>query len=266
MTMMNMKNIMEAVLGVAVGLAFSACDKVDEADRYIKADMPETGRNVLVEEFTGQFCINCPDGHAIIKNIKDLYGEKVITVGIHAGQLAWDDVKQGGLKTVDGDAYASKWNVLSYPSIVVNHQGSAISNMAQWQDAVQKAMGLDAKASIELEATLTEDGKSVNVSAKMIAEANVSANYQVWLTESGITALQQDMSAAGYNLNYVHNHVYRASVNGVGGEKVSLASGVYTEKSNTMSLDSAWKVKNLAVVAFLYDENGVIQVEEVEVK
>lgn len=258
--------MIKAALGIAACVAFSACDKVDEADRYIQAEMPETGRNVLVEEFTGQFCVNCPDGHAIIRKIKELYGEKVIAVGIHAGQLAWDDVANGGLKTADGDKYASKWNVLSYPSIVVNHQGNAISNMAQWQDAVQKAMGMDAKTDIELDAALTEDGKNVKITARMLADTNVNANYQVWLTESGITAFQQDMTAVGYDLNYVHDHVYRAAVNGVGGEEISLASGIYAEKTNTYAVDAKWNAKNLAVVAFLYDGNGVIQVEEAVVK
>lgn len=266
MKMMKKRNIIKAMLGVAMIAALSACDKVEEADRYIKVEMPEIGRNVLVEEYTGQFCVNCPDGHAILNNIRDLYGEKVITVGIHAGKTAWDDVASGGLKTADGDAYAGKWNLLSYPSIVVNHQGAPISNMAQWQDAVQKAMDMDAKADIVLAATLTEDGKSVKVTARMLADADVDANYQIWLTESNIVAFQQNMTAVGYDLNYVHNHVYRASVNGVGGEKISLASGIYSEMENTIALESKWNVENLAVVAFLYDGNGVIQVEETVVK
>lgn len=262
--MMTKKNILSSVLGIAVMALLAACDKVSEADRYIKADMPEIGRKVLVEEFTGQFCVNCPDGHAMIRNIKSLYGDNVITVSIHAGQLAWDDAANGGLKTAEGDEYANEWKVISYPSIVVNHSGSPISNMAQWQDAVQRAMGKDANVDIDLAATLSDDGKTIYVNSKMLPDGNVNAKYQIWLTESNIVAFQQDMTSVGYDLNYVHNHVYRSSVNGIKGEAVSLAASIYSEFADTIEIDANWNVENLSVVAFLYDDNGVIQVEEAE--
>ncbi|MBQ0022752.1 MAG: Omp28 family outer membrane lipoprotein [Prevotellaceae bacterium] len=248
---------------MALGLTLSACDSVDENERYIAAEIPEVGRNVLVEEYTGQFCVNCPDGHATLKKIKELYGDKVITVGIHAGALSWDDVEHGGLKTPEGDAYADKWGVEAYPSIIVDHKGTPISTMAQWQDAVQKNMGQVAKADIELSASLSEDGKKIEIKSSLLANNSMSASYQIWITESKIAAFQQTLS--DNVLDYEHNHVYRASVNGVGGEEISLSSGIIAEKTHTIEINNSWEKQNLSVVAFLYDGNGVIQVEEAAV-
>lgn len=259
---MKTMNIYKILGAFALTASLCACDKIAEDERFIKVDMPETGRNVLIEEFTGQFCVNCPDGHEMINNIKSVYGEKVISVGIHAGQLAWDDVKNGGLKTPDGDAYANKWNVLSYPSIVVNHAGNPISNMAQWQDAVQKVLGQTVRVEYNVEASISADGKRIEVKSTVLPNENIDARYNVWVTESNITAFQQDMSAAGYDLNYVHNHVYRASMTGKDGEEMKADANVTSAQTDHIDIDPSWNLDNINIVAFIYDGNGVIQVVE----
>lgn len=254
------KNIFKAVCSVALLSALSACDKVAENERYIEAEIPAVGRKILVEEFTGQLCINCPDGHEAMSNIKSLLKENVIAVSIHAGHLALDTPGYG-LKTPDGDTYANAWGVQAYPCIVVNRQGNIVNNIPQWQDAVMQQMGQTADVDIELKATVNEGGE-LKIESKMLPKKDIKAKYQLWITESNITAVQMKLDGSIDN-GYVHNHVYRASVNGVGGEEISLQSGVYSNLTSTMTLNSSWKKDNLSVVAFIYDETGVIQAEEV---
>ena len=43
---------------------------------------PET-KHVLIEEFTGVRCPNCPQGHQIITGLKNTYPEKVVSVSLH---------------------------------------------------------------------------------------------------------------------------------------------------------------------------------------
>src|SRR5690348_14133339 len=43
---------------------------------------PET-KNVLIEEFTGVRCPNCPQGHVIIANIKAANPGRVVSVSLH---------------------------------------------------------------------------------------------------------------------------------------------------------------------------------------
>ena len=45
-------------------------------------------RNVVIEEFTGINCPNCPDGHVVANNIMDAYPGRVWAVNIHAGNYA----------------------------------------------------------------------------------------------------------------------------------------------------------------------------------
>ena len=59
---------------------------------------------------------------------------------------------------------------------------------------------------------------------------------------------------------YIHNHVLRAAVNGTWGEKVTVAPGQSETKTYQLPLDSSWNPAHVAIVAFVYDDNGVKQV------
>jgi hypothetical protein len=64
----------------------------------------------------------------------------------------------------------------------------------------------------------------------------------------------------------MHNHVFRDAINGTWGEDVTLTLGeqkVIEHKDFT--LDVAWKPENLSVVAFVYNNDGVLQAAQCEV-
>lgn len=242
-------------------MAFAACDPVDENERYSEAKEINKERKVLIEEFTGQFCPNCPLGHEALDKIKEAYGENAVIVSIHAGELAYQD-PQFGLKTDDGDKYAAAWGIQAYPSAVVNRNGKVSDNRSEWQGEFFKSAIMSPKVKIALNASI-KDGK-VYVSTSLTSTANeVNGKLQLWVTEDNITAVQ--MNDSEYILDYVHNHVYRASVNGIGGESVSFGNDGIT-KENSIDLASNWNKENINIVAFVYDESGVLQAEETKIK
>lgn len=260
------RNHIVPILLTVIATTLLGCEEIASDDRYLSLLDESAGddqvRKVLVEEYTGQFCVNCPTGHAVLDEIKSLYGEQIVVVGIHAGKLSWDDTANGGLKTPDGDVYADQWHVQSYPSLIVSHQGTPIESTALWQGAVQAQTGRQAAATIAVTAH-ADDGGTLTVRSELCG--NTAARYQLWITEDHIVAMQEttdETLPGGYDLSYTHNHVYRASINGIGGESVALTAGEKQELTHTFALDSRWNRQNLHVVAFLYDNDGVIQVEE----
>ena len=80
----------------------------------------------------------------------------------------------------------------------------------------------------------------------------------MWLIEDGIVALQM-MPDGSSNDDYVHNHVFRAAVNGTWGEDVTVKEGEATNKQYTYTLPENWNAENVSVVAFVYSDNGVEQ-------
>ena len=70
-------------------LLLTGCDEVDEADRYVYVKPAAVGRNILIEDYTGQRCVNCPTGNDQLHALQEQYGaDTVIVVGFHSGPLA----------------------------------------------------------------------------------------------------------------------------------------------------------------------------------
>ena len=101
---MKLKNILLGAASAIAIFATVACQEVDPNDRLIYVKPAEAGRAVLIEDFTGQNCKNCPNGTTIINDIIKTHGEdKVIAVGIHSGPLSEDG--EDGLATETGNDY-----------------------------------------------------------------------------------------------------------------------------------------------------------------
>lgn len=258
---MNIKIYNKVLTLAATALLLGSCDKIAEDERFTEVTDINPDRKVLVEEFTGQFCPNCPLGHEALDNIAALYGDNSVIVSVHAGDMAFDDPEYG-LKTPEGDTYAKQWNEDHYPFAVVNRTSGALVDRSLWQGAVFNAARIAPQAKIELAAMLTDD--KIEIASTLTAEKNdMTVSYQLWIVEDSIVGMQLD--GEEYRMDYVHNHVYRASVNGIGGESI-LVSTEGTDAEHTIALDERWNPKNLKVVGFLYNETGVIQAEEIKIE
>lgn len=256
-----MRKILNILAATALAVGFASCDEVKEDERFSMADGINPERKVLVEEFTGQYCPNCPLGHEALDGIKKMYGENAVVVSIHAGDMA-SDFEGYGLKTPEGDTYAAAYGVQQYPSAVINRNTSALSDRSLWQGSVLMGGLMAPSVSIDLKAEIS--GGELKITSDLAARSSeVSGSYQVWITEDNIDTFQQD----GDNVlpSYIHNHVYRASVNGVGGESVKIPTSA-TSLTHTIKLNSLWNTSNLNVVAFVYNNSGVLQAQEIRVK
>ena len=114
-----------------------ACNHIDEDERLIYVKPVSASRNVLIEDFTGQRCVNCPNATDEIANLIGQYGEAtVIAVGIHSGPFS-KSVRgvPYALWTEDGDAYFDYWKVESQPKGVIDRRGT--SDYTSWGTIVR---------------------------------------------------------------------------------------------------------------------------------
>lgn len=247
----------------------ASCSEVDEADRYVELPKVETKRNVLVEEYTGQKCTNCPDAHRQLVGLQQQYGSQLICVAIHAGGFG---IAEGanpnivGLMQPEGNVYASRWGVTEYPSAVVDRRGGALK-ADTWAAAIREALERESEIDMDVEAQIEGDELKCKVLIKPAAQ--FEGKLQLWLTESDITALQIDNGTV--KTDYVHNHVFRACIKkddsqDEWGEPISLKANIHQTIERTLILKANWNRANLHVVAFVYNESrGVEQVVEKEI-
>ena len=242
-------------------LMLTACDHIDSNDRLIYVKPATVGRCVLIEDFTGQKCRNCPRAATVIEQLQKQYGtDTVIAVAIHSGPLALKPTATlNGLRTPLGDLYYKHWKIGHLPLGLINRKGRSAKD-AQWPSLVYNEVQQKTTVDIKLAISYDAATRRSHIKATVNSLGNsVAGKLQLWLVEDAITAIQQ-MPDGKNNKYYVHNHVLRTSINGEWGEAITLANGTSTSKEADCQLEEGWKANHMAVVAFVYNDDSVLQV------
>lgn len=254
----------------AFAFVATSCDNISEDDRYIPVEQVTPKRAVLLEEFTGQYCRNCPTAHEVIAQLKEQYPESFIAVSIHCGPSdnsmsasESTSITSQGLKQEEGDYYANMWGITSWPQGVFNRTSGVLTN-DKWAAQLLLEMQKESPVNIEISAVYNPETNSVEVSSTLQPTENINGNYQLWLVESNIVSYQQNGSKR--DRKYVHNHVFRSSINSSDGQLVNLTANIYGNYTNEITLQEYWQPENLTVVGFVYDNTGVLNAAEVAVQ
>lgn len=259
-----MNRLTKAILPLLGAAALCGCDEVSQDDRYIDMGAADVQRNVLLEDFTGQNCRNCPDAHKVIESLESLYGDNLIAVSIHGGQFAipvadsWISWGYVGLASPEGIAYNDSKGLSSWPAGDIDRSSGTLEH-DKWADAVRARIERPAQADIDITAAV--DNGVIVIATDITPREDYSGTLQLWVTESGIVAAQNDN---GTEIpDYVHNNVLRAAVNGTWGEPLTGKAGQTVSVSHTIPLrhndQEQWNPANLSIVGFVYNSGGVGQ-------
>lgn len=253
-----MKYLIYIIMCVAT---LTACSNVDEDDRYVYVKPAEVAKRVLIEDFTGQRCVNCPLATETIDSLRAIYGEEnVIAVGIHSGPFAKNPAGTATypLYTETGDYYYNAFGVSSQPSGMIDRHG-VVSNYNLWPTLVYEYIQQDAPIMLSAETTYDEQAREVEITVVAEGVEPTTGYLQVWVTEDSITATQY-MPDGSINRSYVHNHVFRATVNDRDGDAFEIGTDeIVTATYNYTLEDDEWVAQNMHVVAFVYNDDGVAQ-------
>ena len=268
-----MMKIKSSVIYVLVGVIFAlvSCDEIDKDDRYIKVDAgivtppdnpddpdypTSVPRSVLIEDFTGQDCPNCPDAVPVIDMLEEAYPGRVVVVAIHSGKVLPASLGNMALQTELGEQYYKDAGSPAQPAGRIG--GSSDTYLpTDWVVPVQNVLRQMSPVSLKIENVYDEASRKVSVSVNAYGVDDVSGSLQLWLIEDGIMAPQ---SVLGTVKMYEHNHVLRAAVNGAYGEPFTIAKGEEKTVDADAVLESHWVPNHMSVVAFVSNDAGVLHV------
>ena len=263
--------ISRLIIPAAALMALAACDNIYEDERYVPVDAVEAQRVILLEDFTGQKCNNCPDAHKIIAQLQQQYPGSIVAVSIHAGGMAFNksqtrfDRNQVCLGTDEGQVYNDAYGIDAWPSGVIDRR-SGVLGRYEWAEYIDEELERPAGVNIDLAAAI--DGNDIKIDLTLAPKADIDGRLNVWVLENDIVARQIDETGK-YDREYVHNHVFRAPVTPVDGEAVALQNGIHKSASYSIALRyddyERWDASNLSVVAFVSDATGVCQAAIAEV-
>lgn len=275
-----------AALAISV-LAFS-CDKVENPieQRDTGGSGPTTvKRRALLEEFTGHHCNNCPAAHAVAAQLKTVYGDDLILVGLHAAanvnssfilpQSNADGSYATDFRTTEGQTYATNFAVTFLPSGMVNrtpYNSSTVLSSASWGSAIEEIVNEDAKFDVWISDLQHDAGaNTVSAAVKVAVLEDVSGEFKLttYLTEDHIVDWQYNSQATPPDVpNYDHRHVFRKTLDGAWGQ-LAVAAGASAGDTLTftytgVSMDPAWNADECELVAYVYETatNQVFQAAE----
>ncbi len=257
---------------LAAALLFTGCDDIATDDRFIEVEGVTPKRAVLLEDFTGQKCMNCPTAHESIDRFIEQYGDAVIPVAVHCGGFGIAPSKrQVGLMQPEGNTYNDRWGINEWPKGVVNRSSGAL-NPEGWASALRAELDKEPRTGIDLSAMLDDEGKNIVVECTLKPLATFDGRLTVWVVEDGIVA-RQTMPDGSTNREYVHNHVFRAVLSDVNGDAVKLVDGVHQSRSYSAEVrveyqgnKETWNTDNLSIVAFVEGADGVEQAARTKVE
>jgi hypothetical protein len=302
------KRLTAYLLSVAAVLVlFSSCDYVDPPYTETANGNPNTSdtvfRKILIEDYTGFRCGNCPAAAQTIYNtLHPLYGEELISIGVHASPSSTftnttppaslpSGAPSGSFstdfRTPAGEAWLAFFNVSANPNGMVSRldypTNGHVKLPGAWATAAQSIYHQPAKFKIEITNQYDSTSGNLDCDVKVKVLQAVSGNYNlsVVLTEDSIINWQVWYSHTPQNEpNYMHRHVLRGSINGTFGDQVFTGSAAVDDStSNTYSVNlnnitpinpvnPVLNIDHCHIVAFVFDNTTkeIWQVEEEKVR
>jgi hypothetical protein len=282
-----MKPYFYSILTVSILLFVLSCDKI-EAPYKNTGDFgggtEVTTRKVLLEDYTGHRCVNCPDAAKLAGELKALYGERLIIIGVHAGFFAAPAAPpfELDMRSEVGNAWNNHFNIQAYPSGLINRtspSGQYALSFGHWSTRVTEIIDDPTVADLSISTNYNEATRRLDIGIQSTFKTDVggSPKLQVVITENNIVAAQlnsnPNIGETPIINDFVHKHVLRAAVNGSWGENIlgtgnSLTVGNTYQHNYSITINPAWDESNISVVAFIYNESNfeIYQVEEKHVK
>lgn len=224
-------------------------------------------QKVLLEDFTGHDCGNCPNGHIKASELLEQYGDSIAVVAVHAGSLAQPLPPEypNDWTTPEGTYYLlTQVGQDIMPKGRINRKpgASAIFSPSAWSAQVAEAFASAPPVNMQVQADYQAANNHWNVHVFSEWLENSTGNYKlvVLLTESGIVAPQLNYNAnPEYIEEYHHEHMLRTSGTGATGLTVfsNPTAGTTDIESYTFDWNSAWIADSCEVIAFLTEgDNG----------
>ncbi len=287
----KMKKILLFALGITTLL--SSCDVLEGPfDEKVTIDTTAgPKRKILLEDFTGHTCGNCPCAAYEAIRLDTTYKGRIIVVASHVGFFAEPYTNGTKFRTDFRTPAGTEVNdyfqidAQGLPQGMVNrtvYNSARILSSTSWSSAVapfilDTAISKHPDATLSMSATYNSANRtaSVEVNSKYLKEGNSNHQLVVYVVEDSIINWQKFYSSCGgvdkEISDYVHRHVLRGAVNSTWGDALYTTGsvipiGTSVNKSYTQVLDPIWEAKHIYFVAFIQDNvtKEVVQVEEVK--
>lgn len=252
-------SVLAALMFVSAG-----CDKIDINNTHKPIEPTIGNKTVLIKDFTGARCVNCPAAADYVHELQHRLGEdRIFILSVHAGFLAQPMGQFPDFLTEEGTAWYNNHDSnplfsVDYPTLTEGHT----LNVEQVDTPVADALVEPQLFDIYIQNTYDEATRRLSVENTYYSEADGSGKIYatVCLVEDSIVGWQT--VPGGVDKEYVFRNVFRGTLNGADGEFVASGTfffGDYFYSTHSMVLDSTYNADQCYILTYIYDpESGKI--------
>ena len=265
---------------VLAGVLVISCDKLEQpyaSEKEITIDT--TKRKVLLEDYTGMKCVNCPAATSSAEALVELYKGQVILMTVHAGYFSVPDATghyTTDYRVAEGVAWFNDFMLISNPMGMVNrteYNGKQAIGAGSWAEVVSDVVKENEVATIHIETEYTPTSRhhiNTTIDTKFTEQLDGVYNLTVCILEDSIVGWQKNNDTLVGPVpdieNYMFNDLLRAVLNGTYGEQLTASvdtTQIYS-KTYLYTLEESWVPERLSLVAFVFDNatKEIIQVEK----
>ena len=240
--------VIEPIVAQSDTIALEAADTVNFDGKIV----------VLLEDYTGVKCNNCPEAGAMALQLQEQNEGHLVVLGVHPKSALQNPA--GGFpdfRTDDGNEWNNYFNIGAYPNGLINRSG--VLGSAEWTSAVNNVIGSDAPVRLIIKSEFDEATRELKLSIHSKFLQDVASNDVRIITcmmEDKIIGKQ--VTANGIDENYVHRHVFRGTADGQTWGRalnddgsISAGSNFITNMKFTLSGD--YNADEFYIVAFVTD-------------
>lgn len=210
------------ILSFLVYFTLSSCHEIPPTIPDLKITGEKT---VVIEDFTGVRCTNCPTAAQAIKSLASpsQFGDNIIPISIHAPKFSTFtrplDSSKYDFRIEEADAIAELVlsEVLGLPSAMFDRydfhlgsiEGHIVNSVGNYSSAVLERINIDPKVLISIENKYDTTMRELTTIASIRPTVDVQGDTYItfMLIENGIVDYQTDKQEI--LSDYVHNHVLR---------------------------------------------------------
>ena len=265
------------LLILSIGIMLNSCDIIDEPFKdsispidtvgLVQSDtIIQTQKAVLIEDFTGHRCKNCPKASKAINELDSLFDSQVVPLAIHAGPSNFTGVNNEyptDFTTEYGDDLATHFGISAMPMGLVqriDYPNSHQKTYTAWSGITNLELAKSPEALFTLSTEYDAPNRIgvLNYSVEMISNQSNPLWVAVYIKETGIISPQL-MPNNSRNETYVHKNVFRSAPLGPFGISISENGGTSGQTftgSVTANLDPLWDANECEWVILIYDRSN----------
>ena len=256
----------------------AACEVIGPGEHnkviFTPTDPSAIKRTSLLIEYSGWRCVNCPTAAEEAHRLKEQYGENLVVVVMHPESnpntrhnnkpaLNYTCPEADSIYLMMGGTKETpfpKGNV----NMVKDEEKGYFNDYDKWATLVSQAYSTPRPILMNQEVSGIADSKEITVAVDItnVDTKAIEATLQVWLTEDSVMGRQD---GAPDPKNYAHNHLMRASISPIWGNKLMIDAHSTEQMIYQYTLPEKVVNKNCNIVSLVSLNGEVVQAKETKI-